>query len=149
MLAIMQLPAGHLVGAECWTGLSNLASLRSLHLRWGRGFTAEQLMALQGSLNSLPHLSDLSLFLDSDFRMNVEKNPRPPLCLQLPALRRLNLCEVRVPPFAFLLNLSLLEELTLSVMDSRSRFVQPFADRRPWRFCACTRHSCALSPSTA
>jgi len=84
-------------------------------------------MALQGSLNSLTHLSDLSLFLDSDFRMNVE-NPRPPLSLQLPSLRRLDLDEVRVSSFAFLQHSPLLEELTLRMMESRSGFVQPFAD---------------------
>ena len=132
LLAIMQLPAltalqSIWLDPQSWAALSNLPSLRTLHLRWERGFTAEQLTALQASLNSLPHLSDLSLFLDSDFRMNVE-NPRPPLSLQLPSLRRLDLDEVRVSSFAFLQHSPLLEELTLRIMSSRSGFVQPFEE---------------------
>jgi len=84
-------------------------------------------MDLQASLNALPHLTDLNLTLDCDFRMHV-KNPRLPLSLQLPALRRLELNGVRVSSFAFLQHSPLLEELTLKGSKSRSGFVQPFAE---------------------
>jgi hypothetical protein len=60
--------------------------------------------------------------------MNVENNPRPPLSLQLPSMRRLELCEVRVSPFVFLQHSPLLEKLTLKVNENRSRFLQPFAE---------------------
>ena len=132
LLALAQLPALTTLRAvfmepDSWAGLSGLAQLRTLQFVSGREFSAEHLMALQTSLNSLPHLSHLYLTLDCDFRMSVE-NPRPPLFLQLPALRRLDLCEVRVPSFAFLQHSPLLEELTLKGSEVRSGFAQPFAE---------------------
>jgi hypothetical protein len=94
---------------ECWAGLSAFTPLRSLHLDWADPFTAAQQSSLESALNSLPHLSDLELCL-----ANHSYGPgAAPLCLRLPALRRLILDSFALLSTSFLQQSPLLERLEL------------------------------------
>jgi hypothetical protein len=66
---------------------------------------------LAAAISALPHLTDLILTLPSDASVDVDG---PPLALRLPALRRLTLLQLRLPPLSFLQHSPLLERLTLT-----------------------------------
>ena len=66
---------------ECWAELGGLSRLQRLRVGWCQIFTGAQQSALESSLNSLPQLSELSVYLWS--HRNVEGLP---LSLRLAAL---------------------------------------------------------------
>ena len=114
---------------ECWAGLGGLTRLQRLRVGWFQIFTGAQQSALESSLNSLPQLSELSVYLWS--HRNVEC---PPLALRLPALRILSLHSVCLPSLSFLQHSPLLEKLDLAgcvgmSADDTVHSLQTFAQR--------------------
>lgn len=128
------------IAPACWAGLAQLARLRSLRVRWSPGCSSDQRADLQSALAALPHLSDLTLQLesyppflrapaaaaagdpDAGGAANLSLDPMllmdvSPLVLRLPALRRLQLQSMRVSSLrGFVQHAPLLEELRLHVL---------------------------------
>jgi hypothetical protein len=114
LAALLSLPALTHLGPretepECWAGLGGFAQLNKLSVCWNGSFTAAQRSALESSVHSLPHLSDLSLNLPFD-----SESDAPPFAQRLPTLLSLELRCVRLPSLAFLQHSPLLETLLVS-----------------------------------